>query len=325
MMDSKEEKEKLVLEHKKKNNTKKTIIWILSMVFFVMAFMFTIIGYTCFNLEMFTIVEISIVLFTVLIIIIIFISYFMIEYGTKKFLKKNGIKKEEYDSIISKNYYKNKKNSSNYIINKKKVNSGKNKFSSKNSIAGFTPRYKIGTYFGFDDKSRKFAIYTGGMFSYIKRIVNYDNLLDVDIIQDNESLIKGGLASSLVGGMLFGGAGLIAGAVVGKKNKMYCEKLSIKITINSSTSPCEIIDLISVKVKMDSSIYNTMSQIAEEAISKFKVILINNDQAKANNQIEKKYDEKEIPGLIKQYKDLLDQGLITDEEYYRKKEQLLDL
>lgn len=290
------EKEKMVLEYNKKKRGANIIFMM------IMVAVFTVIAGICFGMDMNVIGGI---IFAIDIIFLITYSI-IIECNTNKYLKENGITKEEFKEILLNNLPGNQNT--------------KTRITDKDCLPGFTPNYKIGSFLSFDDNSRKFAIYTGGLFSSISKIVNYDDLIDVNIIQDNESLITGGLASSLVGGVMLGGAGLIAGAVIGKKNKIYCENLSIKLTINNNSSPCEIIELIPIKVKTDSSIYKEMCQIAEEAISKFKVILTQNSKGSAI------YDnEKDIPNLIKQYKELYDQGLITEEEYNEKKKRLLHL
>lgn len=70
---------------------------------------------------------------------------------------------------------------------------------------------KKGTVF-INDKHR--------IFKYKKITISLDDILEYQLVNNQTVIQKSGVGESLVGGMLFGGSGAIAGAMVGKKQKL---------------------------------------------------------------------------------------------------------
>lgn len=67
-----------------------------------------------------------------------------------------------------------------------------------------------------------------------KRIIifSFDDVESFELLQDNESIITGGLGSAIAGGMLFGDTGAIVGGIIGtKKIKTLINKLQIKVSL----------------------------------------------------------------------------------------------
>lgn len=80
-----------------------------------------------------------------------------------------------------------------------------------------------------------------------KEWYRFEDLLNYDLLEDDSSIISGGVGQALVGGALFGGAGAIAGGITGKRvQRKRVESLYIKITLNSLDTPCLLLPLISV-------------------------------------------------------------------------------
>ncbi len=290
-----------ISEEKKKMIKKYHAKYILSGFLVVLIFgIIIILSIILFSKDMYIIVAIMMV---ITLIASAFIGS-ILDKQKDKFLAKNGITRSEYFNII---------NEKNEILNK---------FSdSQLNLNGFNPNYKVGKILEFDDLARKVAVYDVTLFSrYVKRIVKYEDIIEVSVIEDNETILTSGLGKSVVGAALFGGPGMVAGAIIGKKNKPYCDKLAIKITLNSN-EPCMIITIIETRVNTHSMIYENACKLVEEAVSKFKVAMHNNKSVEKENPL----SENQIPDLIKKYKKLNEEGVISDEEFSEKKKQLLNL
>lgn len=190
----------------------------------------------------------------------------------------------------------------------------------------FTPTHKISSYVWFDDNHKWIIIPNSLLVVSIKNqyVFKYGDILDFEVIEDGTTITKGGLGKALVGGTLFGVAGAIAGGT-SKKTKEMCTKLQFKITTRIQKIPTIYINLITAQCKKDSFVYKTAYSTVQELLSWFKIAA---DQAASQENIQN------IPvnnvayspaDEIKKYKDLLDSGIITQEEFEVKKKELLNL
>lgn len=187
----------------------------------------------------------------------------------------------------------------------------------------FNPTYKVGGYIWFDDEHKWFVVPQGTFSSKIDNcyVFNYDDILDFEVLEDGTSITKGGFGKSLIGGAIFGLAGAIAGGT-SKKTKQICNKLQIKITTKNIDRPLIYIDLINTEFKKDGFVYKQASQNVQEILSKFQIII---DQLEQEKKIEKENanNNMSVADEIRKFKELLDMGAITQEEFDAKKKELL--
>lgn len=88
---------------------------------------------------------------------------------------------------------------------------------------------------------------------------------------------RGGVGQALIGGVLFGGVGAIAGGITGKrKSKKKIESMIIKVTLNSFEVPCIMIPLITKSTKIGSKEYANALEEAQSILSILDVITHNN-------------------------------------------------
>ena len=148
-------------------------------------------------------------------------------------------------------------------------------------------------------------------------IHSFDDIVDIELIQDGHSLIKGGLGSAFVGGAVAGIAGaLVGGITASRTNKRVCTDLRIKITLNSIKQPVEYIRLIVSQTNTESIAFRSAADAAQKCLSIFQVILSSRETSQCSTS-----DADEIL----KFKKLMDQGIITKEEFEAKKKQLLGL
>lgn len=182
---------------------------------------------------------------------------------------------------------------------------------------------KVGSYFEIDEKNKLWLI-PDGVFGGKKnpKVYTYSDIMNYELLEDGETISKGGLGSAIVGGALFGGVGAIVGGATGKKKiKSVATNLQIKIILNNLNYPNVYINFITVETKKDSMTYKMAYSNAQEILSLLSVITNNNEQ------ILKQPEQLNISAAdeILKYKQLQEQGIITEQEFNEKKKQLLGL
>lgn len=190
-------------------------------------------------------------------------------------------------------------------------------------IDGFTPNRSIWGV-GFDDINYKLLLdVPSGVTEKQKKVFDYSQIVDFELLEDGVSIAKGGLGHAIAGGIAFGGVGAIVGGVVGHKAKEYCEALKVAISLNDVITPVVNIDFIDKKTLLTDKRYITVLDQARKLISELQVsvnkVHDNDDIAVSSSPSVSAADE------IKKFKELLDIGAITEEEYEEKKKQLLGL
>ena len=184
----------------------------------------------------------------------------------------------------------------------------------------------IENYLYLDENKKKICIPTGMIKKKVDltRVYNYSDILNYELLEDGNSVSKGGVGRALVGGALFGGVGAIVGGSTGHKQKQTCTKLQIKITLNNIDHPTEYINFIIAEIRKDNLIYKNAYSSAQKVLSALDIIC-NSNSKEENRNTEKTKNSKSAPEQIKEYKELLDSGAITEEEYEAKKKQILDI
>lgn len=196
----------------------------------------------------------------------------------------------------------------------------------KQQIKEFTPTYSPTTRVHFDDENRK------ALFKYTditqSAIIEYDRIVDFELLENGGSIAKGGTGRAFVGGLLFGSTGAIVGSNT-RKQKKLCESLKIKLTIKDSESPSYYIDLITSPVDIGSKLYKQTMEEAQNIMSKLQLITSNSeDSTQPTEQTSApKVEAEHIDPVteIRRYKELYDDGILTEEEFNQKKKQLLGI
>lgn len=210
-----------------------------------------------------------------------------------------------------------------------------------------------------DEGRKKWSFYLDGHTLHMDtypphRVYNYGDLESFELLEDGSSITKGGLGGALVGGLLFGGVGAVVGAATSSKTtRVMCEKMEIRIKVNNKKDPYITIPLLKEPVHKNSSKYNEAIKTAKNILTALNNIYEENIERKAAKEerrrefeakdvnlnaapkpvetIESKKEEKptfgniSIADEIKKFKELLDIGAITQEEFNKVKKDLLNL
>lgn len=155
-------------------------------------------------------------------------------------------------------------------------------------------------------------------------LFSFSDLLEYELSEDGTSVTKGGLGSAVVGGLAFGGVGAIVGGGLGKKQKDIVTSMSVAITIrNDFVSRIEI-PLISSETKKGSFIHSGMKDIGNRIVSLLNVISSTVQNEAPQPSVSSSVGTSAADELLK-FKQLLDIGALTQDEYDAKKKQLLGL
>ncbi|QIB68619.1 SHOCT domain-containing protein [Aminipila butyrica] len=187
----------------------------------------------------------------------------------------------------------------------------------KSRLSEFSATKVIGQCAEFDENNRYWmGLRNGPTKSWLDPIVyKFDDIVNFELLEDGESVTKGGLGMAAIGGLVYGGVGAIVGSVVGKKKtKSSVNSLKIKITVRNNDDPAAYIDIFNKKLMADSSLYRQYFSEAQEILSMLSIITESNKPCEPKTSVA---DE-----LLK-FKELLDAGILTQDEFNREKEKLL--
>ena len=201
---------------------------------------------------------------------------------------------------------------------------GEKRKENEETIASFVPTYSPTTYAQFNDDTKKMILARKLKMSYQPvdyTAFDYSQIVDYSLLEDGSSIASGGVGRAAVGGLLFGAAGAVVGGVT-RGYKSTCTSLQIKLTVKDYVAPAFFITLISKEIIKSSLAYKTVLKQAETILSKLQLITeattISESSSDQNGAID-------VTEQIRKFKGLLDDGIITQEEFNLKKKELLNL
>lgn len=156
-------------------------------------------------------------------------------------------------------------------------------------------------------KDRRFYC-TPIMSNPIFRVERLDDIVDVSISENNTQIQ--GLHDMMIGNALFGAVGALA-AGIGKGGKI--NDLHLDIVLRNTDDAHMRIDFIDDPIRIKSEIYQVVTLTAEKIYAQLK------------SAITTSVDSMSIADEIRKFKELADEGIITQEEFEAKKKQLLGI
>ena len=146
---------------------------------------------------------------------------------------------------------------------------------------------------------------------------SYDDITGFEMYEDGKSIMqKGGTGRAIAGGMIFGGAGAIVGASTSKRTtESVCDTLQVVITTKGA-SLVKIDFLHFGDNKKSGSAYQMALDNARRCVAKLEEICSNHEHSTGSVS---NADE------IRKYKELCDDGIISQGEFDSKKRELLGL
>lgn len=164
------------------------------------------------------------------------------------------------------------------------------------------------------------------IFPYQKiDIINFSDIIEFQIIEDSNTVMKGGVGRAVVGGALAGGVGAIVGANT-RASKNVINILQIRIITKKISNSLYTIDLIKTEIEKNSMEYRNAMNFANNVYAILTSIITNNDKV-SNNLGGKKTMEQNNNNFIEQLErlsKLRNDGMITEKEFEESKQKILN-
>lgn len=205
-------------------------------------------------------------------------------------------------------------------------NSKKEEWEARKDDAALKRRYHatktIKNYLSVDERHQTWAPL--GSKEYKNTVFRYADLAGAQVLQNNEQVTSGSLGSAVAGGLLTGGVGAVLGGVIGPKTtREVCSSLQIKLTLKSMRRPVVYIDFISTSTKKNTPLYKKAVQKVDECMALLTNILETNGASVKPSAGADQASGMSVADELMKFKQLLDVGAISQEEYDIKKAQLL--
>lgn len=175
-----------------------------------------------------------------------------------------------------------------------------------------------------DTKHKQFTYAVGKKYS---DIIKFKDVLSYEIYEDGNSVVKGSAGRALIGGAFFGVTGALVGSSGKREISNYCQSLKLLIRINNIDQPLLEISFISGKTEKDGFTYKKCLNSLQQICAYFEYMINNKtieESAKTLNDSVKEKQIKSKKEKLTELKELFDDGLITEEDYNKKKQDILD-
>ncbi|MFZ7134270.1 MAG: SHOCT domain-containing protein [Eubacteriales bacterium] len=164
----------------------------------------------------------------------------------------------------------------------------------------FSATQSFGQFIQFDDNSHCFKL-EGSM-----SIFNYDNIAGYRYIEEKGSLGKSGVARAFSVGVIGDNQGLF-----------IATKMCIKIVLKDGNPKDRYLNMLITPTKSNNIVYRSLKKSADDIISKLQMIQPDN--------CEENYAAIGYAEELRNLKQLLDEGIITQDDFNAKKKQILGI
>ena len=186
------------------------------------------------------------------------------------------------------------------------------------------------------------------------KVIPFREILNCRFLEDNETVMSGLAGSAFLGGLIGGATGAIIGSSTASSKSMV-NSMQIRIDLKDVVKPCYTISLIPSPIERSSPLYKKIFQKAQEIYATILAIINLNkekeEQEKAKAERERAEEvakqraeeaarlhaeaealpssadkqQGSVAEQLREWKALLDDGILTQEEFDAKKKNLLGL
>lgn len=169
----------------------------------------------------------------------------------------------------------------------------------------------------FNDKDKKLFIKKNIIRKQKQQVYDYSEIISyTPIFQGGKIKKHHGITRAITGGLIAGPIGALIGAGTGGKEFESIKQLGFMVHLSENRTVKQM--FIESETKIDSLVGKTFIDFYNQLLAKFDQIIASNQQLNFNSPTDKTDD-------IRYYKQLLDDGIITQTEFEMKKKELLNL
>ncbi len=193
----------------------------------------------------------------------------------------------------------------------------------KETFSNFNTTYEIkaGSMYFRADANLKLWYYSSEKKPKNPPLFKYGEIVEYEFSEDGETITKGGLGRAVAGGLLFGAAGAVVGGATGKrKSKQEITSMAIRVAISNPYHTGLTVELIpaGTKYKTNSFTYNAFKQTANDLMS-----FLGSLKAQAEATSAPSGSSNDVVEQIEKLSALRDKGILSEEEFQAKKQELL--
>ncbi|MCL2860001.1 MAG: SHOCT domain-containing protein [Oscillospiraceae bacterium] len=173
-------------------------------------------------------------------------------------------------------------------------------------------------------KDKQLALCSG-----IVSIIPFNEILECEIIENSNTIKKGGVGRAIVGGVIAGGVGAIVGAST-RKSSNIVNSLQVRIVTSNIEKPLHTIGLITENTKAlkgemtkNNPYYIESMRFANEVYATVMAIINENKAESTNVQNGKDESDKNFIEEIEKLNKLKQDGIITEQEFEQGKQKIL--
>ena len=166
--------------------------------------------------------------------------------------------------------------------------------------------------------------------SEIPLIYGFSDLISFGVVDNGAEVMSSNAEDAAIGGFLFGAVGAIAGAATSREILKTCNDLHIDITVNNLNMPHITLPLVKAEIDRSSDKYKERSGIAKEVTSLLAYIKENAGSSPSSDKHLKiespsQNNSVNIYDELEKLYGLKEKGIITEEEFQKKKESMLGI
>ncbi len=174
-----------------------------------------------------------------------------------------------------------------------------------------------------DNINKKFVYRNGTIYSKARK---FSDIINYEVYENGKSCVKGSAGSALVGGVFFGLTGLIVGSNVSRNINEECNQLKLIIRINDFNCPQIVINYAyNAALSKSSTTYNNMKDNLQSVCSMLEYMINKRTLEQSSMLKQEVVTPKSDKEQLTELKEMLDDGLITQEDFEKKKKQILGL
>lgn len=161
-------------------------------------------------------------------------------------------------------------------------------------------------------------------------VVKYRDILSVQLIEDGNTVYSKSSARAIggavIGGAIMGGAGAIVGGLSGNTTQTTKVKsLAIKLILRNVNTPSVLLTLFMFGKEFDKSKLSDYYKAANRTIDRIKVIMDSIDNENVQTSAPSTTPAPMLSDSITKYAELLEKGLITEDEFKALKDKILNI